>query len=137
MRTNEPHRLSKIVRSSPRKLVDKGDSGLCWDSGDSIDLHNFLTQNSLHVRLVRIVTNAMRPSGLHPGGIAIVDRGKPTKEGQIVHLRYNGHEVIRRLIKRAGQWFLVADDPRIDELLITDDDMVEKLGVITAGIVFL
>lgn len=137
MQSKEPHYLSKVTRSSPRKLVDRGDSGLQWDSGDSVDLHTLLTQNSVQVRLVKVVTNAMRPSGLHPGGIALVYRGRPTKEGQVAHVRYNAHEVIRRLIRRAGQWFLVADDPRIGELLITKDDIVEKLGVVTAGIVLL
>ncbi|MCF1715376.1 S24 family peptidase [Flavihumibacter sp. RY-1] len=136
MRYKPQGHLSEIRRVDPRKLVDAGDSGLIRQNGDHVDLHALLTENSVSVRLVRVCTNSMRPSGLHQGGIAIVDRGKPTKDGQIVHVRYNGDEIIRRLRKRAGQWFLVADDPRIDDLFISDEDFVEKLGVVTAGIIF-
>lgn len=137
MQKTQPHYLSRIKRTEPRKLIDGGDLGLIRESGDGVDLHVLLTENSVHVRLVRVMTNAMRPSGLHQGGIAIVDRGMRTKEGQIVHVRFNGDEIIRRLIKRAGQWLLVADDPRIAELLITDDDIVEKLGTVTSGIILI
>ncbi|NCT74904.1 MAG: hypothetical protein GXC78_10250 [Chitinophagaceae bacterium] len=79
----------------------------------------------------------MRASGLHHGGIAIVDRAKRTQSNCIVHVRFNGDEIIRRLIKRAGQWWLVADDPRIDEVLITEEDIVEKLGIVTAAIILM
>lgn len=137
MRNNQPNHLSRIRRIDPRNLVDGGDLGLRRESGDGVDLHSLLTENSVHVRLVRVMTNAMRPSGLHHGGIAVVDRGKPTRAGQIVHVRFNGDEIIRRLTKRDGQWFLVADDPRISEILITEEDIVEKLGIVTAGIILI
>ena len=79
----------------------------------------------------------MRVSGLQHGSITVVDRGKPIKAGNMVHIRYNGDEIIRRLIKRAGQWFLQADDPRIQERLISKDDIVERPGVVTAAIFFI
>jgi SOS-response transcriptional repressor LexA len=117
MQHKPPGYLSEIRRNGPRNLVDAGDTGLRRENGDCIDLHALLTENSVYVRLIKVITHSMRVSGLHHGSRAIVDRGKPIKLNNIVHVSYNGDEIIRRLIKRAGQWFLQADDPRIQELL--------------------
>jgi SOS-response transcriptional repressor LexA len=117
--------------------VDGGDTGLQRPNGDCIDLHALLTGNSIQVRLVRVITNSMRVSGLHHGSISVVDRGTPIKGGNIVHVRYNGGEIMRRLVKSAGQWFLQADDPRIEDVLISEDDIVERLEAVTAVIIFI
>ena len=74
---------------------------------------------------------------MHHGSIAVVDRGKPIKAGNMVHVRYNGDEIIWRLITRAGEWLYRPDDPRIQELLISEDDIVERLGTVTAVIIFI
>ena len=137
MQHKSPGYLSEIRRTEPRKLVDGGDTGLQRPNGDCIDLHALLTGNSVQVRLVRVITNSMRVSGLHHDSIAVVDRGKPIIAGNIVHVRYNGDEIMRRLVKRAGQWFLQADDPRIQDVHISEDDIVERLGVVTAAIIFI
>lgn len=127
----------EINRRKPTNLVLSGDIGLTRESGDLIDLHVLLTDNSPHVRLIPIVTNVMRPSGLMHGSIAVVDRGIQPRANSIVMVRFNGTEVIRHLKKKDGIWKLVADDPREEQLLITDEDIVEKLGVVTASITLL
>lgn len=126
-----------IKRKTPKNLVLVGESGLLHKSGDLIDLHVFLTKNSIHVRLVPINTNAMRASGLFQGSIALVDRSIKPKQNSIVMVRYNGFEIIRHLKKSAGLWRLVADDPRIEEIVIVENDTVERLGVITAAIIII
>jgi SOS-response transcriptional repressor LexA len=137
MQHKPPGYLSEIRRTDPRKLVDRGDSGLMRANGDCVDLHALLTGNSVHVKLVKVITNSMRVSGLHHGSIAVVDRGTPIEGGTIVHVRYNGDEIMRQLVKSAGQWFLQADDPRIQDVLISEDDIVERLGAVTAVIIFI
>jgi len=126
-----------IKRKTQKNLVLVGDSGLLHKSGDLIDLHVFLTKNSIHVRLIPIVTNAMRISGLFPGSFALVDRSLRPKENSIVMVRYNGFEIIRHLRKSAGLWRLVADDPRIEEIIIGEHDTVENLGTVTSSIITL
>jgi SOS-response transcriptional repressor LexA len=136
MNNGHKHSLGKIIRHQPKHLIESGDSGLLRESGDKIDLHVLLTNNSPQVRLVPIRTNIMRVSGLHRGAIALVDRSISPSANSLVHVRYNGDEVIRRLIKTDGIWKLIADDPRVEDLIITEDDFVERLGVVTASIIF-
>lgn len=102
MQHKSPGYLSEIRRTEPRKLVDGGDTGLQRPNGDCIDLHALLTGNSDQVMMVRVITNSIRVSGLHHGSIAVIERGKPIRAGNIVHVRYNGNEIMRRLVKRAG-----------------------------------
>lgn len=135
MRERYPIEKHGIKRNIPRNLVVAGDSGLQHKSGDLIDLHVFLTKNSTSVRLIPIITNAMRASGLFHGSIALVDRSIRPKENSIVMVRYNGFEIIRHLRKSAGLWRLVADDPRIEEIVIDENDTVENLGVVTTAII--
>lgn len=118
--------------------MDSGDTGLMRENGDCVDLHALPTGNLVQVRLVKVITNSMRVSGLqHHSSIAVVDRGKPIKAGNIVHVRYNGDEIMRRLVRRAGQWFLQADGPTIHDVVISEDDIVERLSVIIAAIIFI
>ena len=126
-----------VKRHTPTNLVSCGDEGLLRESGDRVDLHVLLTGNSPHVRLFPISSNIMRPTGLMRGSIAVVDRGMQPKADSVVMVRYNGIEVIRHLKKQNGVWKLLADDPRVEELTIGENDIVEKLGVVTASITIL
>jgi len=126
-----------VKRQTPTNLVLCGDLGLQHNSGDRIDLHVLLTENSPNVRLIPIITNVMRPTGLMHGSIALVDRGIRPRENSIVMVRYNGVEVIRHLKKKEGKWLLVADDPRVEDLIIGEEDTVENLGVVTSVIILL
>lgn len=131
--------LSKVSRSSGHKVlgnfVQVGD-GLYSNDGDRVDLHRLLTKSSPNVILMPIVSNLMRASGLLHGGIAIVDQAKRPFQDCIVAVRLNGVAIIRRLRKRANMWVLITDDPREEEIIIRENDTVEKIGVITSSITF-
>lgn len=103
--------------------------------GEQIDLHAFLTNHRVSINLWPIETNAMRVSGLHAGSFALVDRSLSPAPGKIVVVRCNGQVLIRRLIKKNNQWFLIADDPLEEQFLINEFTEVERLGVVTHSII--
>lgn len=106
-----------------------GESGLMHDSGDLIDLHVLLTNNSPNVVLVPVVTNIMRASGLSHGSIAIVDKDRRPKNGSLIWVRYNGDTIIRKLLKQGDFWYLKADETKYYDLPIANNNL-NLLGVI-------
>jgi SOS-response transcriptional repressor LexA len=52
-----------------------------------------------------------------------------------VVVRVNSETITRQLLKREDGWYLIADDPREREIKITEDLIVEKVGVVIAAIV--
>lgn len=105
--------------------------------GDLVDMHAFLTNHSVSVQVLEVTSREMRASGLFPKNYALVDRALPVRDGSIVAVLYEGITVVRRLVKREGAWFLVADDPREQDYPITDETNVERLGVVTHSIIVL
>jgi SOS-response transcriptional repressor LexA len=113
-----------------------GESGLMHESGDLIDLHVLLTNNSPNVVLVPVVTNIMRASGLTHGSIAIVDRGQRPKNGNLIWVRYNGHPIIRKLLKQGDCWYLTADNKKNADLPLSNCN-TDLIGTVTGCILLL
>lgn len=126
----------KIKRNPPKHLVMMGESGLMHESGDLIDLHVLLTNNSPNVVLVPVVTNIMRASGLSHGSIAIVDRGQRPQNGSLIWVRYNGHPIIRKLLKQGDCWYLTADDKKNADLPLSNCN-TDLIGTVTGSILLL
>lgn len=60
---------------------------------------------------VRVANESMRP-GLWPGDTVVVNTGDTDpRDGEVFAVNYEGELVIKRLMRDAGRWWLVSDNP--------------------------
>ena len=122
------HKLGRFA------TVTNPEGYLQYADGAQIDLHKELTADKSSICIMPIHTNLMRNSGLHDGGMAIVDRALKPRKGNIIVVRYNDMVVMRRLEKSLTHWALVADDPREPKLLLGEFAEYKLIGVVTHAI---
>lgn len=116
------------------RLVQFANGEVKHEDGRSIDFHDYLTGMSANCVVMAVIGNFMRPSGLLPNGLVIVNKAIRPKVGDIAGVRINGDNLIRRILKQDGKYYLVADDPRDPPYEIKEGDHVEMIGKVVRSI---
>jgi DNA polymerase V len=72
----------------------------------------------------------MTGAGLFPNDIAVVDRSLAPKNGSIVMALVDGEFTIKRYRVRSGKIWLQAENPKYEDILVTEGSAYEIWGVI-------
>jgi len=73
----------------------------------------------------------MKDAGIQSGDIMIVDRSVLPKDKQIVVAMLDGEFTVKRLRRKKGQVFLVAENNAFPPIEITEDQELTIWGVVT------
>jgi DNA polymerase V len=98
---------------------------------EPLDLTRHLFRHPASTFLARVSGDSMTGAGIHPGDLVAVDRALRPKHGSIVVAVVEGEHTIKRLQLRAGQPWLVAENPRYPPLPISRDVGMVVWGVVT------
>ena len=96
-----------------------------------LDLMRFLFRNPASTFLARVSGDSMTGAGIHPGDLVAVDRALRPGHGSIVVAVVEGEHTIKRLQLRAGQSWLVAENPGYAPLPVNPEAGLVVWGVVT------
>ena len=95
-----------------------------------LDFNELLIQNPAATFAVRIAGESMTGAGLFPNDIAVVDRSLAPKNCSIVMALVDGEFTIKRYRVRGSEIWLQAENPKYDDILVTEGSSFEIWGVI-------
>ena len=96
-----------------------------------LDLNACLIKHPAATFFVRVSGDSMIGAGIHSGDILIVDRALEPADGSVAIARLDGELMVKRLRKRDGKFFLVADNPHYEPIEIGEDRDFGIWGVVT------
>ena len=96
--------------------------------GDTLSFEEWLVPHKEASWLIHVSTEAMSSDGILPGDIAILERGRDPRQGDIVIARVDEQTVIRRYEIQNGHPTLVSTNPAFPVLYF--DERTELLGVV-------
>ena len=88
----------------------------------TIDLNAALIPRPSSTFLMRVEGHAMHADGIHHGDLLVIDRSVRARPNCTVVAIHEGRFVLRRLIGRQAPWRLVAADPTIPAISVTETD---------------
>jgi len=97
----------------------------------SLDLNEHLVSNPASTFFVKAKGDSMKDAGITSGDILIVDRSVNPKDKQIVVAMLDGEFTVKRLRRKKGQVFLVAENNSFAPIEITDEQELVIWGVVT------
>jgi DNA polymerase V len=95
-----------------------------------LDLNEHLIKHPAATFFVKVTGDSMINAGIFSNDILIVDRSLEAVNNKIVVAVVNGEFTIKRLRRRAGKTFLVAENPDYPPIEITDGSTFEVWGVV-------
>jgi DNA polymerase V len=117
-----PLYLSRIKAGFPSPADDYLDKKL--------DLNEFLIKHPASTFFVKVKGDSMVNGGIHSGDILVVDRSAEPKNNKIVVAVVNGDFTVKRVQKRGGKLFLVAENPDFPPMEISESAEFEIWGVV-------
>ena len=97
----------------------------------ALDLNEHLVTNPVATFFVKAKGDSMKDAGIQSGDIMIVDRSVSPKDKQIVVAMLDGEFTVKRLRRKKGQVFLVAENNAFPPMEITGDQELIIWGVVT------
>ena len=97
----------------------------------ALDLNEHLVSNPASTFFVKAKGDSMKDAGIQSGDLMIVDRSITPKDRQIVVAMLDGEFTVKRLRRRNGQVFLVAENREFPPIEITEDQELVIWGVVT------
>lgn len=97
----------------------------------SLDLNEHLVKNPAATFFVRVKGDSMRDAGISNGDIMVVDRSVSPEDGQVVVAMLDGDFTVKRLRKRNGRVFLVAENNAYPPIEVGEDQELVVWGVVT------
>lgn len=97
----------------------------------SLDLNEHLVKNPAATFFVRVKGDSMRDAGISNGDILVVDRSVSPEDGQVVVAMLDGDFTVKRLRKRNGRVFLVAENNAYPPIEVGEDQELVVWGVVT------
>jgi len=83
---------------------------------DTMTLDEYLIQKKESTYILRISGESMKDAGILPGDMALVERGRQAKSGQIVIAEVDGKYTIKYLIKENGKVYLKAGNKKYKDI---------------------
>ncbi len=96
-----------------------------------LDLNEHLIKHPAATFFVRVEGESMMNAGIHTGDILIVDRAMEPNNDNVVIAVLEGQLTVKRIRKKRGTLYLVADNPDFEPMEITPVMNFEVWGVVT------
>lgn len=96
-----------------------------------LDLNELLIDHPAATFFVRVEGNSMIDAQIFSGDVLIIDRSLQAQSGSIVVAILNGEFTVKRIVKKQGKLFLVAENPAFPPLAITEETDFQIWGVVT------
>ncbi|MEI8341654.1 MAG: translesion error-prone DNA polymerase V autoproteolytic subunit [Verrucomicrobiota bacterium] len=97
----------------------------------ALDLNEHLVSNPASTFFVKAKGDSMKDAGIMSGDIMIVDKSVSPKDKQIVVAMLDGEFTVKRLRRKSGQVFLVAENNAFPPIEITSEQELVIWGVVT------
>ncbi len=127
-------RLKPGPRFFERVLADSVRAGFPHPADDSakdtLALDAFLVENPSRTVLVRVKGDSMIDAGIHPGDIAVVERGREAHPGDLVVAVVDTEFTLKHLARENGAYVLKPANPAYP--VIHAKDSLEIFGVVVA-----
>jgi DNA polymerase V len=98
------------------------------DMEEPINLGDWLVEHPAASYVMRVEGYSMAGAGINDGDLIVVSRAKKPRSGQIVVALVHGDRTLKRLRKREGRHWLVAEAVGYPETIV--DEHVEIWGVV-------
>ncbi|MCX7679306.1 MAG: translesion error-prone DNA polymerase V autoproteolytic subunit [Spirochaetes bacterium] len=95
-----------------------------------LDLNELLIRHPAATFFVRVVGDSMIGAGIHSGDILVVDRALPAEHNRVVIAALNGELTVKRLWKKNGKIYLVAENGDFEPIEVTREMQFEIWGVV-------
>ncbi|PRY14336.1 SOS response UmuD protein [Pontibacter ummariensis] len=95
-----------------------------------IDLNTYITSNPTSTFLVRVEGESMIGAHIMPGDLAVVNKNRKAKSGDIVLAYVNGEFTIKRYEPRKDGAYLIAENPKYPAICVTETDNGFIWGVV-------
>jgi len=99
-----------------------------------IDLNEHLIKRPAATFFVKVKGDSMVGAGIYSGDMLIVDRSQDPKNGSMVVAILNGEFTVKRLNKKDGKIFLLAENPNYKPIEIISGMDFEVWGVVLHSI---
>ena len=100
----------------------------------SIDLNSYISSNPTATFLVKVEGDSMIGAHIVPGDLAVIDKSRTAKSGDIVLAYVNGDFTIKRYELRRDGAYLIAENPAYEPLRITEADSGRIWGVVVGAV---
>lgn len=100
----------------------------------SIDLNSYISSNPISTFLVRVEGDSMIGAHIIPGDLAVIDKSRKAKSGDIVLAYVNGDFTIKRYELRKDGAYLLAENPSYEPIRITEADAGRIWGVVVGAV---
>ncbi|MFO7896133.1 MAG: translesion error-prone DNA polymerase V autoproteolytic subunit [Candidatus Cloacimonadales bacterium] len=129
----DPH--SKLVRPLLGSSVSAGFPSPAQDYIEAeLDLNEHLVAHPAATYFVRVAGNSMTEAGIFDNDILIVDRSLEPAHRKIVIAILDGELTVKRLLIKAGKWFLQPENSEFSALEITAESDLIIWGVVVFSI---
>ena len=99
-----------------------------------LDLNEYLIKHPAATFMVRVTGESMVDAGIHSQDLLVVDRSLEPVDGRIVIAVIDGELTVKRLRKKNGQIWLMAENGDYPPIHVTADVTLLVWGVVTAVI---
>ena len=103
-----------------------------WEA--KLDLNEHLVQHPSSTFFVRVSGDSMIGAGINDGDVLVVDRSLVCKEGCIIIGVVNGELTVKRFFKRDAVVALVAENPKYQDIIVTEEMDFRIWGIVTTVI---
>ncbi len=135
MNVIEVYRLKSEARVKLPVILARTQAGLPSPADDyieeRIDLNKKLILHPEATYLVRVMGDSMIGDRIHDGDYLIVDRALEASNNDIILAVLNREFTVKRLIKTANRWYLVAGNDKYPPFEITPETDFEIWGKVT------
>ena len=97
----------------------------------SLDLNEHLVRNPPSTFFIKADGDSMKDAGIYSGDTLIVDRSVTPKDKQVVLAMLDGEFTVKRLRKKKGRVFLVAENDAFAPIEITGEQELIIWGAVT------
>lgn len=98
------------------------------DMEEPINLGDWLVEHPAASYIMRVEGHSMHGAGISDGDLIVVSRAKKARAGHIVVALVHGDRTLKRLRRREGRHWMVAEAEGYPEILV--DEHVEIWGVV-------
>ncbi len=126
MQTFIPLYLSSIKAGFPSAADDYLDK--------KVDLNEYLIKHPAATFFIKVKGDSMTGAGICSGDMLIVDRSQEAKNNSIVVAILNGEFTVKRLQKKKGKIFLMAENPNYKPIEVVPGMDFEVWGVVLHAI---
>ena len=95
-----------------------------------LDLNEYLIKHPAATFFVRVEGESMINAGIHSGDILIVDRAVQPNNDNVVIAVVDGELTVKRIQRKRGKLYLIADNPSFAPMEISKDTNFEVWGVV-------